>query len=94
VEDLLPPFTELLREKNISLELALAPDLPEVRVDPMQLEQALVEIVSNALDAMPHGGTLRIGAGAERTESGDAGVVVEIVDTGVGIPERVLDSVC
>ena len=94
VEDLLPPFTELLRERNISLELALSPDLPEVRVDPMQLEQALVEIVSNALDAMPHGGTLRIGAGAERTERGDVGVVVEIVDTGVGIPERVLDSVC
>ena len=36
--------------------------LPDVRVDPMQLEQALVEIVSNALDAMPAGGRLRIGA--------------------------------
>jgi signal transduction histidine kinase len=94
VEDLLPPFGELLRERGVSLELALAPALPEVRVDPMQLEQALVEIVSNALDAMPHGGTLRIAARADGSARGDAGVVIEIADTGVGIPERVLASVC
>ena len=93
VEDLLPPFTELLREKRVTLELALAPDLPEVRVDPMQLEQALVEVVSNALDAMPNGGTLRISAHAVHVGD-DASVVVEIVDSGVGIPERVLESVC
>jgi len=94
IDDLLPPFTELLRERGISLELALAPNLPDVRVDPMQLEQALVEIVSNALDAMPQGGTLRIGAHSEHSASGDASVVVEIADTGVGIPERALASVC
>jgi signal transduction histidine kinase len=98
IEDLLPPFGELLREHGVALELALAPNLPDVRVDPMQLEQALVEIVSNALDAMPHGGTLRMAARAENSPSNDDGdeatVVVEIVDSGVGIPERVLASVC
>jgi signal transduction histidine kinase len=93
VEDLLPPFTELLREKRITLELALTPELPDVRVDPMQFEQALVEVVSNALDAMPSGGTLRISAHAAQA-GGDRSVVVEIVDTGAGIPERVLESVC
>src|SRR3569623_3267316 len=50
IEELLPPFAELLRERRVSLELALAPDLPDVSVDPMQLEQALVALVSNALD--------------------------------------------
>jgi signal transduction histidine kinase len=94
IEDLLPPFTELLRERGISLELALARNLPEVLVDPMQLEQALVEIISNALDAMPKGGTLRIAANADRIADGDLDVGIEIVDTGVGIPERVLASVC
>ena len=93
VEDLLPPFTELLREKRVTLALALAPGLPEVRVDPMQLEQALVEVVSNALDAMPNGGTLRISARAVQG-TGRPAVLVEISDTGVGIPERVLKSVC
>ncbi|HEV7705406.1 MAG TPA: ATP-binding protein, partial [Gemmatimonadaceae bacterium] len=93
IEDLLPPFTELLREKRVMLELALAPGLPDVRVDPMQLEQALVEVVSNALDAMPSGGTLRISARSVR-DGESWTVMIEIVDTGVGIPERVLESVC
>lgn len=94
VEDLLPPFTELLRERHIALELALAVELPDVRVDPMQLEQALVEVVSNALDSMPDGGTIRISAAADHARGKDAEIVVEIVDTGVGIPERVIGSVC
>jgi signal transduction histidine kinase len=89
IEDLLPSFGEPLRERHVSLELALAPELPDVRVDPMQLEQALVEIVSNALDAMPEGGTLRIAASAD----GD-GVAIEVADSGKGIPEKVLPSVC
>ena len=93
IDDLLPPFTELLRERRVALELELGASLPDVRVDPMQLEQALVEIVSNALDAMPSGGTLRISAHTAHTIAGD-GVLVEICDTGVGIPERVLESVC
>jgi signal transduction histidine kinase len=94
IEDLLPPFSELLRERHVELELALALDLPDVRVDPMQLEQALVEVVSNALDAMPAGGKLRIAARPERGASGSVGVVIEVADSGMGIPEKVLPSVC
>jgi signal transduction histidine kinase len=94
VEGLLPAFAEPLREHGVDLRLELARDLPEVRVDPMQLEQALLELVSNALDAMPTGGRLRL-----TTQAGDAGVpprevVVEVADTGGGIPERVLPAVC
>ena len=88
VEDLLPTFAELMREHRVALDLRLAPALPALRVDPMQIEQALVEIISNALDAMPDGGRLCISA---RAESAD--VVIEIADTGGGIPENVLPSV-
>jgi signal transduction histidine kinase len=96
VEDLLPTFSELLREKGVQLTLDIATKLPDVRVDPMQLEQALVEIVSNALDAMPNGGSLRISAsatGATGATGDHAVVIVEIADTGVGIPARALESV-
>jgi signal transduction histidine kinase len=94
VEDLLPSLSELLRERRVELELDLTPGLPEVRVDPMQLEQALVEIISNAVDAMPDGGRLRIATRGEDGEDGRGLVAIEIADTGGGIPEHVLPSVC
>ena len=95
VEGLLPAFAELLRERGVELQLALSSLLPEVRVDPMQLEQALVEIVSNALDAMPQGGQLRIQAsGNELVGNGRPEVIIEIADSGPGIPDQVLPSVC
>jgi two-component system sensor histidine kinase HydH len=93
IEELLPAVAQPLREQRVELEMAVQAALPQVRVDPMQLEQAILEIVSNALDAMPTGGRLRIGAFvADGTGPGD--VVVEVTDTGGGIPEEVLSSVC
>jgi signal transduction histidine kinase len=94
VEGLLPAFSQLLRERGIELQLDLPGTLPEVRVDPMQLEQALVEIVSNALDAMPSGGRLRFAASVDGPGAGAGYVIVEIADTGPGIPDHVLPSVC
>jgi signal transduction histidine kinase len=96
VERLMPTFSELLRERGVELQLDLAPVPADVRVDPIQLEQALVEIVANALDAMPDGGRLRVGVRAEGAPPGAAGgeVVVEVADTGGGIAEQILPSVC
>ncbi|HEY7878861.1 MAG TPA: ATP-binding protein [Gemmatimonadaceae bacterium] len=94
VDDVLPGFRELLGERHVELEVDVAPNLPEVRVDPMQLEQALVEIISNALDAMPDGGRLRIAARVETADAAADRVVIDIADTGVGIPEAILASVC
>ncbi len=91
VEALLPSLAELMRERQVQLEVELAAALPEVRVDPMRLEQALLEIISNAMDAMPNGGRLRIEA---LEGDGGAGVILAISDTGAGIPEHVLPSVC
>jgi signal transduction histidine kinase len=59
----------------------------------MKLEQVLVEIISNALDAMPGGGRLRVRAGEAALE-GRPGIEIEISDTGPGIPNQVLSRVC
>ena len=93
VEGVVPTFTELLKERRVELHLDLAPELPEVRVDPVQMEQALIEIISNAIDAMPQGGRLNIRSSC--VGSGDTGqVLIQITDTGRGIPANVLPSVC
>jgi signal transduction histidine kinase len=94
VENLLPAFAGPMRERKVELEVDLPHDLPEVRVDPMQLEQALLELVSNALDAMPGGGRLRLGAQAMNGGPAGGEIVIEVSDTGAGIPANVLHSVC
>ena len=93
VEELLPAVATPVREQQVELDVAVPAGLPPVRVDPMQVEQAILEIVSNALDAMPNGGRLRIGAFVANGD-GRPTVVLEVSDTGGGIPEQALASVC
>ena len=69
---------------NIRLQMAVDEGLPPIRADVTQLEMALLNLVTNALDAMPNGGTLSITAAA-RPE----GIRVEVADTGPGIPKEI-----
>jgi signal transduction histidine kinase len=93
VQEVVPTFAELMKERGVELHLELPPDLPLVQVDPMQIEQALIEIISNAVDAMPRGGRLGVRASIDGTSQTGAFVVIDIVDSGGGIPENVLPSV-
>jgi signal transduction histidine kinase/CheY-like chemotaxis protein len=58
--------------------------IPTVAGDPSELREALMNLVLNALDAMPQGGTLRV-----RTAAAEGSVLVTITDTGCGISEEV-----
>ncbi len=74
---------------NIKLEM----DLPEhpvlVYCDAQQIEQALLAMEMNSIEAMPEGGILRI----ELKEINSDKVQIKIIDTGVGIPEDVLPHI-
>src|SRR6266568_857790 len=94
VEGALSGFAELLRQRRVEVAVNCAAALPEIRVDPMRLEQALTEIVSNALDAMPDGGRLEVGATAQDGAAGATGVMLEIADSGRGIPPEILPNLC
>jgi two-component system NtrC family sensor kinase len=66
---------------NITPLLELADDLPPVRGDAAQLEQLILALVINAIEAMPREGTLRL-----KTSSDGESVTVVIEDNGTGIP--------
>ncbi len=66
----------------------LAPALPEIEADAAQLKQVLVNLVVNALQAMPEGGTLTVG-----TRAADAAVVLWVADTGTGIPDEIMGKI-
>jgi two-component system nitrogen regulation sensor histidine kinase NtrY len=66
--------------ERIAIALDVAPDLPLVRVDRMLVARAVINILENALHAMPGGGRLTVRAAAD----GDR-LVVTIADTGVGM---------
>lgn len=75
-------------EASVIRELDLAESLPSVPVDVDQVGQVLLNLVVNATEAMPEGGTLTI-----RTRSTGAAVVASFTDTGVGIPPENLEKI-
>ena len=68
---------------NIKVENKIANDIPLVRANGQQLEQMLVNIINNAVEAMPAGGSLRV---SSRKNKGK--LTVSITDTGVGIAKK------
>ena len=71
-------------KEKVDLIQDLAPDLPQTYADPSQLQQVLVNLVVNALQAMPEGGTLRLA-----TRGDDQSVSLIVEDTGAGMSEEV-----
>jgi PAS domain S-box-containing protein len=78
------------------LSLEMAPRLPGVESDPAQLESALVNVIINARDAMPHGGAITLTATRERVGSGAPDLApgeyvrITVVDQGEGMNEETL----
>lgn len=93
VQAILPSFAERMKAQGVALAVELSGDLPEIPLDTLKLEQALVELVSNSLDAMPAGGRLTITAEAGGSPGEEAGVLLRVEDTGRGIAASTLPAV-
>lgn len=72
-----------LTHHQIELSLDLAPDLPDFNFDTDKIKQAFMNVVLNAMEAMPQGGTLTISTFQENER-----VCIRICDTGIGISEE------
>ncbi len=75
---------------GIELQLNLAKDLPIVHCDPAQIEQVLLALIMNALDAMPRGGTLWI---ETRLTSDESEIEIKVRDDGSGIAPDILPQI-
>jgi len=74
-----------LRSHNIDIVLDCATVLPPVQADRQQLHQVFLNLITNASDAMPRGGTLTVRSREGAMAEGQAAVVVEFSDTGIGV---------
>jgi PAS domain S-box-containing protein len=88
VDDSLEIFEERLARHRIIVERAFTASCPPVLADADQMSQVVINLVINALHAMPDGGTLRVGVLPH-----DGMVRLTVSDTGHGIPRDVLDKI-
>jgi two-component system NtrC family sensor kinase len=80
--------THQQRGDNIQIQIETVKGLPAVLGDEGQLQQAIIALATNAIDAMPEGGTLTLRAAASGPN-----VMIQITDTGCGIPPENLTKI-
>jgi len=76
--------------QNIDIQEELDPDLPEITGDYNQIQQCIMNVIFNAMEAMPDGGKLTLGTSFKRK---NRMVHINISDTGCGIPEENLSMI-
>jgi len=74
--------------QNIKIEKKIKPDLPKTMIDVGQIQQVFINILLNAIEAMPQGGILTVSSGIEGQMA-----TVRFTDTGIGIPKEVLPKI-
>jgi signal transduction histidine kinase len=92
VTELLPLLRHAARQRGITLACTIAPDVPLVRGDAGQLQQVVMNLVVNALEATSHGRRVRLAVQAEARQGRD-GVALAVEDAGSGIAPDVLPRV-
>ena len=88
---------DLLRhsvDSRITFDIKLADDLHPTRVDPTKIEQVLMNLVINAIDAMPDGGEIRIATSNSQALNDDEdSVTIVVSDSGCGIAPEVMEDI-
>lgn len=88
VEDSVYYLKSRCLKEGIDLDISLEPDMPVIIADPVQINQVIVNIVVNAMQAMPDGGSLNI-----QTRFSNNTIMLIINDTGQGMNKDVLQEI-
>ena len=82
-----------LRKRLVEVIQEFASDTPIIYADRQKLRQVFLNLLTNASDAMPQGGTLTVRTSATTLDQGKPAVQIEFVDSGLGIPPENLDRI-
>jgi PAS domain S-box-containing protein len=98
LNDVLQSTLDLMRldkrmKSSIGMTISLDPALPKIMIDEGQISQVFINIILNALDAMPDGGSLSIATRHAVEEHDRDFVEVVFADTGTGIPAGELEKI-
>ena len=87
VEEALSLLEPRCARNSVTVVRHLSPRLPQITADPSQLQQVLVNLIVNAIQAMPSGGTLKVTTGVS-----DDRLIIALEDSGAGMSKEVLDQ--
>ena len=95
INDVLQSTLDLMRldkrmKDTIDITVSMDPELPKTMIDEGQAAQVFINIILNALDAMPDGGHLQISASRGKDDQDRDAILVAFADTGSGIAQNEL----
>ena len=93
VRDAVTLVEKQAKTQDIKITTALAEDLPEIQADAAQMKTCFLNILTNAVQAMPDGGRIRITAERVRKPDDHESLEVRFADTGPGIPAEEREKV-
>lgn len=88
IRDVITVIEPLAKKKNQHLEVSVSNDLPEPEIDPLQLSDALLNLLDNAVKYTPERGRIELNASRDRND-----IVFVVADNGSGIPKEQLPRI-
>ena len=89
LHDIVAMHSPTAQEQQVKIDLHCPDDLPKIQGDPSQLVQLFVNLLRNAIEAMPGGGTVTIDADQLVGRSAAGSIVVRVIDEGLGVDPTV-----
>lgn len=93
IERTLPLLQDQFLLKNINVTKQYNSDLPDILGDVNQLQQVIINLILNAVQAVSEQGEIKISLYAEGTKGSECFVRLDIADNGVGIPEEAMNKI-
>ena len=103
MKDAVELLERVVSKKKVELQVEMGRDIPVVKGDSTQLEQVIMNLVMNAADAMPDGGTITLSTSLKNISRSDTMihplltpgdyVFLKVADTGTGIPHEIMDKI-